>query len=109
MKGVLCSLRAKNLLNSNGITESEENEITNLPTLDVVHVKPVELDKDVHPSNLNSQQALQGIISNPLTPARIGSPPPFSVDTPTPARIINTEKDPLCSPQPINLVNSQII
>ena len=42
---VLCSLRAKNLLNSNDIAESEVNEIPNLPTADIVHIKPVELDK----------------------------------------------------------------
>ena len=59
MKEVLCSLRAKNLLNSNDISESEENGIPNLPTADVVHIKSVELDKDIQPSNLNSQQALQ--------------------------------------------------
>ena len=35
----------------------------------VVHIKPVELDKDIQPCNLNSQQASQGIISNPLIPA----------------------------------------
>ena len=108
VKEVLCLLRAKNLLNSNDIAESEENGIPNLPSADVVHIKPVELDKDVQPSNLNSQQASQGIISNPLTPARIGSHPPCSIYSPTPARIINTEKDPPCSPQPINLVNSQL-
>ena len=81
VKEVLCSLRAKNLLNSNDIAESEKNGIVNLPTADVVHIKPVELDKDVQPSNLNSQQpqTSQEIISNPLTPARIGSPPSFSV------------------------------
>ena len=108
MKEVLRSLRAKNLLNSNDISESEENGIPNLPTADVVHIKSVELDKDIQPSNLNSQQALQGIISNPLTPARTRLPPPFSVYTLTPARIINTEIDLLCSPQPINLANSQL-
>ena len=32
VKGVMCSLRAKNLLNSNDIVESEENGISNLPT-----------------------------------------------------------------------------
>ena len=109
MKGVLCSLRAKNLLKSNGIAESEENGIPNLPTPDVVHIKPVQIDKDkpdVLPSTLNSQQASQGSISNSFTPARIESPLPFSVYTPTAARIINTKKDPLCSPLPINLVNS---
>ena len=42
---VLCSLRAKYLLNSNDIAESEVNEIPNLPTADIVHIKPVELDK----------------------------------------------------------------
>ena len=42
---VLCSLRAKNLLNSNDIAESEVNEIPNLPTADIVHIKPVELGK----------------------------------------------------------------
>ena len=42
---VLCSLRAKNLLNSNDIAESEVNEIPNLPTANIVHIKPVELDK----------------------------------------------------------------
>ena len=108
MKEVLCSLRAKNLLNSNDISESEENGIPNLPTVDVVHIKPVQLDKDIQPSNLNFQQALQGIISNPLTPARTRLPPPFSFYTLTPARIINTERDPLCSPQLINLANSQL-
>ena len=96
------------MLNSNDIAESEENEIPSLPTADVVHIKPVELDKEVQPCNLNSQQASKRIISDPLTPARTGSPPPFSVYTPTPARIINTEKDPLCSPLPINLVTSQL-
>ena len=104
----MCSLRAKNLLSSNDIAVSEENGIPNLPTADVVHIKPVELDKGVQPSNLNSQQASQGIVSNPVTPARTGLPPPFSVYIPTPAGIINTEKDPFCSPQPINLVNSQL-
>ena len=88
----MCLLRAKNLLNRNDVAESEENGIPNLPSADVVLTKPVQLDKDIQPSNLNSQQALQGIISNLLTPART-SPPPFSVYTPTPARIINTEKD----------------
>ena len=107
-KEVLCSLRAKSLLNSSDIAESEENRISNFPTVDVVHIKPVELDKDVQPSNVNYQQGSQGIISNPLTPARIGSPPPFSVYTPTPARIINTIKEPLCSPPTNNLVNSQL-
>ena len=53
MKEVLYSLRAKNLLNSNDIEESEENRIPNLPTVDVVHIKPVESDKDVQASNLN--------------------------------------------------------
>ena len=108
VKEVLCSLRSKNLLNGNDIAESEENGIPTLPTADVVHIKPVKLDKDIQPCNLNFQQASQGIISNPLTPARIGSPPPFSVYTQTPARIVNTKKDPLCSPLPINLVNSQL-
>ena len=79
-----------------------------IPTADVVYKKPVDSDKDVQPSNLNSQEASQEIISNPLTPPRTGSPPPFSVYTPAPARIINTEKDPLCSPLPINLVTSQL-
>ena len=67
----MCSLRAKNLLNSNGIAEWEENGITNLTAEDFVHKKPVELDKvnpDVQPSDLSSQQALQGNIYNPLTP-----------------------------------------
>ena len=85
VKEVLCSLRAKNLLNSNNIAELEENGIPNLPTADVVHIKPVKLDKGVQPSNLNSQQALQGILSR--QPARIGSPPSFSVYTQNPARI----------------------
>ena len=98
----MCSLRSKHLLNSNDIAEPEENGIPSLPTEDVVHIKPVELGKDVQSSNLNSQKASQGIISNPHTPARTGSPPPFSVYTQTPARIINTEKDP--PPPPINLV-----
>ena len=108
VKGVLCSICAKNLLNSNDIAESAENGIPNLPTADVVRIKLFKLDKDVQPSNLNSQQVSQGIISNPLTPARIGLPPPFSVYTPIPARIINSKKDPLSSPQPITLVNSQL-
>ena len=108
VKEVLCSLYAKNLLNSNDIAESEENGISNLPTANVIHIKPVELDKDVQPSNLYSQQLSQGIISNPLTPATIGLPPPFSVYTPILARIINSKKDPLSSPQPITLVNSQL-
>ena len=108
MKEVLCLLRAKNLLNSNDIAESEENGIPNLPTADIVHIKPVELDKNVQSSNLNSEQASQGIISNPLTPARIGSNPPFSVHTITSTRIMNTVKGPLCSPLPINSVNSQL-
>ena len=79
MKEVLCSLRAENLLNSNDIAESEENGIPNLSTADIVHIKPVELDKDCQPRNLNSEQASQEIISNPLTTVRIGSNPPFSV------------------------------
>ena len=53
MKEVLCLLHAKNLLNSNDIAESEENGIPNLPTTDVTHIKPVELDKDVQPNNRN--------------------------------------------------------
>ena len=76
--------------------------------MDVAHIKPVGLDKDVQPSNLNSQQTSQRIISNTLTTGRTGLPPPFSVNTPIPARKINTEKDTLCCPQPINLVNSQL-
>ena len=70
----MCSLRAKNLLNSNNIAESEKNGIPNLPTADVVHIKSAELDKDTQPSNLNSQQASQGILSDFLTPARTGLP-----------------------------------
>ena len=46
VKEVLCSLRSKNLLNSNDIAKSEENRIPNLPTADVVHIKPVESDKE---------------------------------------------------------------
>ena len=107
VKEVLCSLHAKKL-NINDRAESEENGIANLRTADVVDRKPVKLDKDVQPSKLKSQQESQGIISNPLLPARTGSPPPFSVYTPTLARIINTIKDPLCSPLLINLVNSQL-
>ena len=84
VKEVLCSLRAKNLFNSNDKAESEENGIPNLPTADVVHIKPVELDKDV--------QLVTWIISNPLTPARVEATPPFSVYTPTKARIVNTEE-----------------
>ena len=64
------SLRAKNLLNSNNIAESEKNGIPNFPNADTVHIKPAELDKDVQPSNLNSQQASQGL----LTPPRAGLP-----------------------------------
>ena len=105
VKEASCSLRAKNLLNSNNIAESEENGISNLPTVGVVYIKPVKLDKDVQPSNLNFQQAWQGIISNLLTLTRTESPPSFSVYTPNPAWIINTEKDALCSLQPINLVS----
>ena len=96
------------MLNNNDIAESEENGIPNLPTADIVHIKPVELDKDGQPRNLNFEQASQGIISNSLTPARIGSNPPLSVHTLTPTGIINTEKGPLCSPLPINLVNFQL-
>ena len=106
MEEVLCSLPAKNLLNSNDIAESEENGIPNLPTADVLQIKPAELEKDLQSSNLNSQQASQRIMSNLLTPSRIGLPPPFSVYAPTPARIINSEKDPLRSPQQVALVNS---
>ena len=47
VKEVLCSLQAKNLLNSNDIAEPEENRIPNLPTGDVVHIKLVESS---HPS-----------------------------------------------------------
>ena len=54
VREVLCLLRAKNLLNSNDKAESEEYGIPNLPTANVIHIKPVELDKDVQPSNLNS-------------------------------------------------------
>ena len=72
------------MLNSNDIAESEENGIPNLPTADVVHIKPVELDKDVQPCNLNSQQASQGIISNPLTP---GSELPSEPPTPSQSHI----------------------
>ena len=68
------SLRAKNLLNSNNIAESEKNGIPNFPNADTVHIKPAELDKDVQPSNLNSQQASQGILSDFLTPLRAGLP-----------------------------------
>ena len=105
---LLCSLRSKILLNSNDIAESKENGIPNLPTVDVVHIKPVELNKDVQACNLNSQQASQGIISNPLTLSRIRPSPSFSVNTLTPARMTNTEKDPLCSLLPIDLVTSQL-
>ena len=42
MKEVLCSLRSKNLLNSNDIAESEENGNSDLPTADAVHIKPAE-------------------------------------------------------------------
>ena len=109
MKEVLCSLHAKNLLNSNDKAESEENGIPNLPTANIVQMKPVELDKDVQPSNLNSQQASQGVTSDPLIPAIIGLPSPFSVYSPTPARVINTETNPLCSPQLTNLANSSLL
>ena len=57
VKETSCSPRAKNLLNSNNIAESEENAISNLPIAGVVHIKPVKLDKDVQPSNLIFQQA----------------------------------------------------
>ena len=50
---VLCLLRAKNLLNSNDIAESAVNWIPNLPTADIVHIKPVELGKDVQSNYLN--------------------------------------------------------
>ena len=83
MKEVLCSLRAKDLLNSNDTAESEENGIPNIPTANIVHIEPVKLDKDIQPSNLNFKQASQGIISDPLTQARIGSPSPLSVYTPS--------------------------
>ena len=91
VKEVLCSLCTEHLLNSNDIAESEKNGIPNLPTADVVRIKPVELDKDVQPSNLNSQQASQGII-NPSTTGRIRSPPPFPVFTPTPAGMMNRKR-----------------
>ena len=68
----------------------------------------MELAKDVQSSNLNFQQVSQGNKFNSLTPARIESHLPFSVYTPTPVKIINTEKDHLCSPLPINLVNSKL-
>ena len=42
VKEVMCSLRAKNLLKSKDIAESEENRIANLPIADVVRIKPVE-------------------------------------------------------------------
>ena len=42
----MCVLCTTNLLNSNDIVDSEENRIPNLPTTDVLHIKPVELDKD---------------------------------------------------------------
>ena len=42
VKEVLCSLRAKNLLNNNDIAESEKNGISILLAADVVHIKPVE-------------------------------------------------------------------
>ena len=95
MNELLCLLHAKNLLNSYDIAETEENGISNLPAADAVHIKPVELDKYVQPNNLNSQQAFQGIISNPLIPASTGLLPPFLVYTPTPPWIINTKKYPL--------------
>ena len=48
-------LFSKNLLSSSDIAESEENRIPSLPTADFVHIKPVDLGKDVQPSNLNFQ------------------------------------------------------
>ena len=103
----MCLLRAKNLLNSN---DSRIRRKWNLQSPNSVRrtYKTCRVRQDVQPSNLNSQQTLQGIISNPLTLPGIESPPPFSVYTRTPARIINTKKDPLCSPLPINLVTSQL-
>ena len=90
VKEIFCSLHAKNLFNSNDMAESEKIGIPNLPTAYVTHIKPVELDKNIQPSNLNSLQTSQGFISNPLTPARIKAPP--LSPPPTPTRIINTEK-----------------
>ena len=52
-------------MNSNDILESDENRISTLPPADIVHIKPVKLDKDkpdVQPSNCSSQQASQGNI-----------------------------------------------
>ena len=60
----------KRLLNSKDIAESEENGIPNVPTMDIAYIKLGELDKDVQPCNLHSEQASQGNISKPLTPAR---------------------------------------
>ena len=108
VKEGLYLLRSKNLLNSNDIAESEENGIANLQTGDVVHIKPVELGKEVQTGNQNSQQASQEIISNPHISVKIGSLPPFLVYTATPARIMNTEQVSLFSPLSINLVTSQL-
>ena len=45
-------------MNSNDILESGENRISTLPPADIVHIKPVKLDKDkpdVQPSNCSFQ------------------------------------------------------
>ena len=42
----MSALCTKNLLNSNNVVDSDENRIPNLSIADVVHIKPVELDKD---------------------------------------------------------------
>ena len=107
----LCCLPAKTLINSNDTLESDENGISTLPPADIVHIKPVKLDKDkpdVQASNCSSQQTSQGNISNLITPARIESPF-FSRSILQPwLGLKNSEKNSVCFTWLINLVNFQL-
>ena len=107
----LCCLWAKTLINSNDTLESDENGISTLPPADIVHIKPVKLDKDkpdVQASNCSSQQTSQGNISNLITPARIESPF-FSQSILQPwLGLKNSEKNSVCFTWLINLVNFQL-
>ena len=65
VKEVLCSLRAKNLSNSNDIAESEENGIPNLPTVDVVHnIKPVGFPTSIVGNHIKSSHTSQNWITS---------------------------------------------
>lgn len=59
------------LKRSKDIAESEQKGIPNIPTVDITCIKPGELDKDVQPCDLHSEQASQGNISKPLTSGRV--------------------------------------